>query len=185
MVKYYQEGGPPNCRNEDETEKLGLSFGVAPLPREGTESTHAEPRIGDSLAVCVLGVLGEEEVRVSIAAPKGALPDLVDRGYGSPGEFGLVLRYLFLDPRYGWGQWRFKAQAGERTARMVVSVGKAAAPGYVHSETREHRYADFVIVGLGPRQRFSMHFYTPRDDELLADYVSSATGRREQTVRRR
>ncbi len=60
---------------------------------------------------------------------------------------------------------------------MDMRVGRPAAPGYVHSATREHRYVDFVVVGLEPNQEFTMHFYVPHDEDLLAEYVSSTRGR--------
>lgn len=177
LVQYYQEGGPPACRNEDETAQLSMSFGVSSLPRKGKERFYPEPRIGDSLAVCVLGVLGEERVKVEFDAPGSTPPPVVERGYRSPGEYGLVTMYLFLAPEYGFGRWHLTAHAQGRTAEMDMWVRRPVAPGYVHSATREHRYVDFVVVGLEPNAEFTMHFYVPHDEDLLAEYVSSTQGR--------
>lgn len=177
MVRYYQEGGPPVCYNEDQTDQLSMSYGVASLPRDGKEHFHPRPRIGDSLAVCVLGVLGEERVEVDFDAPRSTPPPVVEHGFRSPGEYGLVMMFQFLAPEYGAGRWHLTANAGGRTAQMDIWVGRPVAPGYVHSATRGHRYVDFVIVGLEPNQEFSMHFYEPHEDDLLAEYISSTRGR--------
>jgi hypothetical protein len=177
LVQYYQEGGPPACRNEDETDQLSMSFGVSSLPRKGKERFNPRPRIGDSLAVCVRGVLGEEEVKVEFDSPGSTPPPVVERGFRSPGEYGLVMMYLFLAPEYGFGQWHLTAHAEGRSAEMDMWIGRPVAPGYVHSATRGHRYVDFVVAGLEPNQEFTMHFYAPHDEDLLAEYVSSARGR--------
>lgn len=55
-------------------------------------------------------------------------------------------------------------------------IGRPVAPGYVHSATRGHRYVDFVVAGLEPTQEFTMHFYAPHDEDLLAELRVERSG---------
>lgn len=177
LVEYFQEGGPPVCHNEEQTSTLSLSFGVDSLPRKkDAENLSPKPQIGDALAICILGVRGEEPVSVTVDAPEEDPAPLHGHGYNSPNSFGMVMLYVFLTPKNGTGTWNFTAHSKGRTAQMNVVVGQPSNPGYRHIDTRDRRYADFLLVGLAPNEPFSLHLYEPLPSSLEAEYMTTVRG---------
>lgn len=177
QISYFQQGGAPNCKDERATHTLTLSYGVDALPRAPSARLD-EPRIGDLLAICVLGLVGREPVEVSIDAPDRDPAPIMTNGIG--GSPSMAMAYLHLMPENGAGRWRFTARAGSRSAGMMLDIPTATEPGYRHVSSGEDRPGEpveFVLVGFESGQSFKMHIYRPRERQLIADYVTTSRGR--------